>query len=368
MIHRRPALAAFVAVVSCITCQAQDVRITNMADYGRVQWVDVALPAGDGAALPDLCRLDPAGFIAWKGARVGLHSRMFHVLARLGPRETINGRLVGVQSFPAPGVPHVPSDWVADDFLATIPVPSLIAAGREHRFTLTEWREVESGSARRVLHLRGRIEDMPLVCEQWLYVYSGQDLVRYEMTLTHSDPRSAELSCSFDLLWHETGELATTDFRTLTTLGPRYVQTGIVNHPSYRRWCQVLSGTRTMGRGEQLFFSGWVLGAPTAGMLLRPTVVQAGPMSAEISVGDRVSTLYAASEPAVGVYTGWDGKWLAFGMVPELPAGSTNQGWDDANASAAGFLEYRETPRDLYAQRPRPARRRISAPPRGRSR
>src|SRR5258707_3485308 len=112
--------AALIVAAFAIGVRAQDLRITNLANVARKQWVDVAVPLSDAAALPALCRVDPMGFIAWKGANVGLHSTLFHVLATLQPRQTVTGNLVGV---PTGGDAWAMSDWVADDTPGVLPIP-----------------------------------------------------------------------------------------------------------------------------------------------------------------------------------------------------------------------------------------------------
>src|SRR2546428_5949987 len=111
MIPRASAATALLSLAICFpvltaVARAQEVRITNMAHVPRTQWVDVALPITDAMALPILCRLDPQGFIVWKGADVGQHSTMFHVLASLLPNESIVGHITGVTPSPAAINPH----------------------------------------------------------------------------------------------------------------------------------------------------------------------------------------------------------------------------------------------------------------------
>src|SRR5262245_36329464 len=104
MSHRVSAAAALLAVglpVFPATSPAQEIRITNVANVPRTQWVDVAVPIADAMTLPRMCRLDPWGFTALKGVDVGQHSTMFHVLASMTPNQTLTGQLVGVTSNPA---------------------------------------------------------------------------------------------------------------------------------------------------------------------------------------------------------------------------------------------------------------------------
>jgi hypothetical protein len=357
---RAVAMAAIAAAHPHGSCRAQDIRITNMAGCARTQWVDVALPVADGAMLPELCRLEPQGFIAWKGAHVGLHSTMFHVLARLSAHESLTGRLVGVSSSAASAPPFSLSDWVDDDSLGVIPVPSLVSGGREHRLVPVFFREVESNPARKVLHQRGRFEGMPLVFDQWLYVYAEQDVVRFESTVTFSDPRTSALTCDVDLLWFETGEPLRVDYASLVGVVGQWRQTSMPWHPSFGRVCTLLSGSRTIGRGEQLSYSGSVLGLPGPGRPLQSTHYSAGGMTTDVTVPERIETLQA-DLPALGVCTAWDGRWLAFGVVPEVPDGRARGGWDDADASADGFRALAATQRDLYVQRPRGLNRRAGS-------
>ena len=359
MINRAPAAAALLAAVCfpvlTAVAPAQEVRITNIANVPRTQWVDVALPITDAMGLPSLCRFDPPGFIALKGNDVGQHSTMFHVLASLEPNQTLVGQLFGVTSDPAAIPPFEMSDWVADDTMGVFARPAVLIGGVEHRLAVSEFVEVEASPARRVFLLRGRIGTTPLVFDEWLYVYAMQDAVRVEVTFTNSDPRTSSLSFDLDMLWLESRELLELDYRKLLGDVPPAQQLLVPTHASYGRYCQILSGRRTLGRGEQMYFSGWVLCSPLPQSPVRASVYHANHTTVVLTPFDRMTTLSAARfGPAVGICSGWAGKWLAFGMVPELPTNArTNNGWDSANASATAFQALLRTSRDLYAERPR---------------
>jgi hypothetical protein len=200
------------------------------------------------------------------------------------------------------------------------------------------------------------------VFDEWVYVYSKQDVVPVEMTITFSDPRCSDLSYAFDVAWLETGEMMEMDFDSLVGMGHRARQTSLPWHPSYGRWMQVVCSRRTMGRGEQLFFSGRVLAFAKPGRPIEPLVYSSNQTTVVTSPADRLATLRAAAlGPVVGVCTGWQGRWLAFGAVPAVPDGSANGGWDDADGSAAAFRNLRGATRDLYAQRPRGLLRRAGS-------
>lgn len=354
MIQRALLPAASAVLFLVPSAPAQDVRIINSANVARKQWVDIAVPVTDGLALPDFCTLEPQGFPVWKGRHVGLHSTMFHAYVAIGANRMLEGRLVGRSLAPHEVPAFGMSDWIADDTVGVIPKPAVFSGGREHRLGPVSFARIESGPARQVFHLRGRINGTPLAFEEWLYVYSHQDVVEFEMTLTNSDPRTPELTFQFDLAWMETREFPQFDFRTGQGMFAPKFQTAIVPHPSYGHWVQALSGPRVMGRGEQLFFSGSILCQAAPGRTLEPMSYQAGSAQVHLSVADRGATLLATARGSLdAVWTDWDGKWLAFGMVPELPAGARNGGWDEANASASAFRSLMLSPHDLYDQRPR---------------
>jgi hypothetical protein len=116
----------------------------------------------------------------------------------------------------------------------------------------------------------------------------------------------------------------------------------------------VLSSTRTVGRGEQLYFSGSIYAGPSAGRPLQNLSYPFGDRPITLTPSERVANFYADSRgPLNGIGTGWQGKWLAFGMTPEVPGGATNGGWTAANSSASGFRVLLDSTRDFYAQRPR---------------
>jgi hypothetical protein len=348
-------LAALLSSVLAFSVAAQDVRITNIANTSRKQWVEVAVPASDAASLPALCRLDPQGFIALRGGGVGLHSVMYHVYAALQPGQSITGRLIPVSNDPSLVPPFAMTDWVADDTLALIPRPGVFANGVEHRLGSVVFDMVESNRARQVFRLRGRMGDLPLVFEEWIYVYSYQDLVKVEMTFTNNDPRFNGMSWAFDHLWVETGEYFRVDYHTTLGLQAPGLQTRWPGHPSYGQWVQAVSGSRFMGRGEQIFLSGWLCPLPSRPMPNRSIRYTAGGMTMDVSPAERTENFVAAfGGPGVGLYHDWAGKWLGFGMLPEVPVDNrASGGWSGANASAAAFASLMTQRRDLYSARPR---------------
>jgi hypothetical protein len=353
-IARVVSVAVLFATLS-LSVPAQNVRITNMSALPRKQWVDVAIPAGDAVYLPLLCRLDPQGWIAVKGSQVGQHSTLFHVLSDLGGCQTVTGHLVAVSGDPNQVPVFAMTDWVADQITALLPTPAVLDRnGLEHRLTGASLTAVENaGPARQVFCLRGRIDGTPLVYESYIYVYSYQDAVKVEMTFTNSDPRTANLSYDFDLMWIESGEFLRVDWLRRLGLPNPVLQNTTPTHPSYGQWVQILSPTRTMGRGEQIHTTGWFLSLPQNPMPLQAMRYSAGGMQMDLAAGERLRTLLAVyDQPAAGVCLDWQGKWLAFGLTPELPP-AAGDGWNDANQSAAAFSSLLQTPADLYSQRPR---------------
>ena len=95
---RLSVLAVTLTVTWLGNLTAQDIKLANLSGIPRKQWVDVALPAVDAAPLPQLCRFDPPGWIAYKGRPIGQHSVLFHVLGDLAPNQTVSGWLVGVSN------------------------------------------------------------------------------------------------------------------------------------------------------------------------------------------------------------------------------------------------------------------------------
>lgn len=334
---------------------AQDVRLSNPANTTRKQWVDVALPQTDAASLPQLCRLDPQGFTVLKGCNVGVHSTMFHVLADIGAHQSITGRIVGVSNASTARDAWRTSDWVGDSTPDVLPLPALLdQQGVEHRLQPGSFDVIEDLSpARRVFHLHGRMQGTPLVYDSYIYVYSCQDVVRIECTFTNSDPATPDLSFYFSALWLESGEYLRIDYLKRLGLIEPIHQLQVPSHPSYDKFVQLLSPARVLGRGEQIHVSGSMLCLPAQGRPLVPQVYHSQTGSTSISVADRISTLFAAYEqPPVGVYLGWQGKWLAYGLTPEMPTTAGNQGWTESNNSWNGFQSLMQQSADLYTQRP----------------
>lgn len=326
--------------------------VTNLADLPRKQWVDFAVPLSDGANLPEQC--DLGGFVALKGARVGLHSQMFHAYVELQPNQSFVAPLLPITSDPAQMPPFATSPWVDDDSFATIPRLRVMKDGIEHRLSVIHFLQVEDNRARRVFHLRARIGTTPLIFDEWIYLYSTSDVMKFEMTVTFSDPRVADLSYEFEAMWVEAGEFMSFDYRRIEGMQPPGRQDFWPWHSSFGNWIQVLSPRRTMGRGEQMFFSGTVLAVPSPGRPVDTLSFPYGSRPLLLTPEERATNFVAETRgPVVAVADNWNGKWLACGWVPEVPAGQQNGGWNAANASAASFRNLLSTTRDYYAARPR---------------
>lgn len=337
--------------------RAQDAVLANLSNLPRKQWVDVALPAADAASLPRLCRFEPNGWIAYKGREVGLHSVVFHILADLAPQQRVSGQLVGVSNNVSTFAPWGMSDWVADDAPGVLPMPAIMdAQGIEHRLQNPRLELVEDVSpARRVFRLWGRMGSSPMVYDAYLYVYAGQDVVPFEASFFCSDPRLAAMSFDWNFLWIESGEYLQVEYRTRLGMAAPMMQTSLPSHPSFGRWVQMVSGPRTIGRGEGLHLSGAMLCMIAPGRTPAPVSYGTHGMVNRWTVPDRIDQLSAEYQfPCLGQWQHWDGKWLAFGMVPELPVNlRADRGVADSNATWNSFRSLLQQPADLYVQRPR---------------
>lgn len=343
---------ALAGAVLSLPVLAQNVRVTNMADLPRKQWVDFAVPLSDGQNLPEMC--DLGGFVALKGATVGVHSQMFHAFVELAANQSFVAPLLPVTSDPQRLPPFLASSWVEDDSVATIPRLRILHQGQEHRLEQIRFVQVEDNRARRVFHLRARIGTLPLWFDEWIYVYSASDVVRFEMTVTFSDPQNSALSFDFDAMWVEAGEYLSFDYRTLEGLPPPGHQEFWPWHSSFGNWFQILSPRRTIGRGEQMYFSGSILAVPSPGRPVDSMQYPYGPRPLTLLPQDRATNFVAETRgPLVAVADSWNGKWLACGIVPEVPQAQQNGGWNAANTSAAAFRSLMGTARDYYAVRPR---------------
>lgn len=350
----------FVLAIFALACgnlPAQDLVLENLANVSRKHWVDVAVPAADASNLPRLCRFDPPGWIAYRGPAVGQHSVMFHVLADLAPNQRVAGNLVPVTNNAASLLDWGMTDWVGDDTFAVLPLPVVLDGnGVEHRLVNPVFEVVEQVSpARRVFHLGGRVGTSPFVYDAYLYVYVGQDSVDVECTFTCSDPQLTGMSYSYRGIWIESGEYLRIDYRTRLGLQPPQLQSFAPNHQSYGRWVQVITGPRAIGRGEGVSVSGAMQCFLSPGRTPTPLWYGTHGMSMSWSVDDRVDGLWArCDKPTVGMWQDWEDKWLAYGMVPEVPIPHRHDGGvSDANASWNSFLSLLQNPADIYELRPR---------------
>ncbi|MCR9245966.1 MAG: hypothetical protein NXI31_13115 [bacterium] len=354
---------SLVAVLAFVGAPAaQDVVLQNLASVARKSWVDVAVPAVDAVNLPRLCRFvaqagPSTGWLAYRGKEVGQHSVMFHVLADLGPNQRVSGRFVPVTNDPTQLPPWYMSDWVADDTYGVLPLPVVLDVdGIEHRLDRPSFELVEDVSpARRVFRLSGRVGSSPIVFEAYLYVYVGQDSVDMECTFTCSDPRMTGMSFDFNAIWLESGEFPHLDYRTRLGVPRAVIQNHSPSHPSYGRWVQLVRGGDSLGRGEGIFLTGAMQCFVAPGRPHSPLSYGSHGMGQDWSVADRVDALFARGDkPTVGVWQDWDDKWLAFGMVPEVPVPFRNDGGTtDSNAQWAWFQALMRQPADLFADRPR---------------
>ena len=355
--HRTRFLSCVLAVAGA-SLPAQDIVLENLADFSRKTWVDVALPAVDAASLPLLCRFDPQGWIAYRGRAIGQHSVMFHVLADFAGSERVAGSLVPVSNVAATMTPWGMSDWVADDTFAVLPLPVVLTPDLvEYRLVNPVFEQVEAISpARQVFHMRGRLGSSPFVYDAYIYTYSAQDTVEIECTLTCSDPDlGVQMSTDVAAIWLEAGEYLHLDYRTRLGLPEPQYQDFEPNHRSYHRWVQGLTGPRSFGRGEGMFVAGATLCYLEPGRPAAPQSYATNGMAMHWSVGDRIRGLQGrCCGPAVGMWQDWDDKWLAFGMVPEVPIPHRHDGGvTDSDASWALFENLLQTPADLFVRRPR---------------
>jgi hypothetical protein len=334
-------LAAILWAAAASFVPAQDAVLSNLANVPRKQWVDIAVPLADASTLPKLCRFDPQGWIAFKGRTIGQHSVLFHVLATLAPNQSVSGRFTGITNDPAAFTPWVMSDWVSDNTGAVRPRPVVLdLQGVEHRLVNPVLETVENVSpARRVMKYWGRIGTTPLVFESYIYIYARQDVVNVETTITCSSPQLTGMTYDFQLLWLESGEYLQLDYRPRLGLPAPFHQTSMPTHPSYNQWVQIVSGPRTLGRGEGMGLSGSTLCLVEGGRPVLPHNYTTNGLATSWSVGDRIDQLSAEyRQPCVGLWQHWEGKWLAFGVVPEVPISfRADGGRASADASWSAF-------------------------------
>lgn len=341
-----------------LSAAAQTAVLANLSGVPRKQWVDVAVPATDAAPMAALCRFDPQGWIAYRGKAIGQHSVLYHVLADLQPNQRVTGHFTNVSNAASSLPPWGMSDWVADDTFAVLPVPVLRdLQGVEHRLLTPRFELVEDSSpARRVIHLAGRLGTSPMCFDAFLYVYAAQDTVEMEASFSCSDPAMGNaMSYDFAGIWLESGEYPQLDYRNRLGLPAPMLQMSLPTHPSFGRWVQFIAGARTLGRGEGLHVSGAMLCMPRAGRQPSPMSYGVSGMLMQWTMADRTRVLSARYDgPAVGLWRDWAGKWLAFGMTPEVPIPFRGDGGaTDAAASWAVFQGMLQQPADMFTQRPR---------------
>lgn len=165
----------------------------------------------------------------------------------------------------------------------------------------------EDLDVRKRFFYRTKIPQAPLIIEGWLDVYSNQDVVPIIVRASFGTIASeAVLNKKFGTLSMITGEKAVIDFKKAKGLHD------IVWRTDLGAWETELVTPRLWWKSRVIECFG--------ALLCMPPYEDLNKWATKPDFIPRTLTLKAREEaPCMGIANVWEGKWLAFGKVPEMP-------------------------------------------------
>jgi hypothetical protein len=268
---------------------------------------------------------------------------MLHMFGMWGSLEEISGNLDEVTQFDDP--PFVASDWVSDNIEDLIPHITFKRPhqnGQQGTLVDVQLTPALNLPIKQVWHLRGRVQDTMLVHDAYVHIYSHQDAVWIEGSITNSDPSSPQIDETFDHIAVRTGERLELTHRDHFRL-----------HIPWRSpkpnldWHQNILLGKTISDGQQVLYSGWLLCLPTVPSILDPfdqeTMLRLDSLEAYVTYQRGGSSdRFGGAVRGLGEWE--DGRWLAHGKIPDAPS--------IMGRPVTEFREMLKGKRDLFDSRP----------------
>jgi len=274
------------------------ILVANPSPFQRTnQWATCTIPAGRfDPGTPLKLRYGTQGQAkALGGPLLSDHLQLVHILApKINPFGNVNGRLLMAAE------DEVPEEYVVPKELAEpMPIEMEIIDGDGNTFSVDlggkDYQVVANDRARMVEFRRRRVEGTDLTAELWLYYYSGQLIVPFELLITSSNPETTRMDYhvqSIDLRCPHFFEVRGLTRRGGESLGDKI---RLVRETSF-------------GDAQSLAWYGSVLVEP------HPTTDKAEEPAIYTTLGaEKFAPLVA------GCVVGWKGKWGPFGVTPRAP-------------------------------------------------
>lgn len=315
------------------------VVIASDAGCGTRTWVTVPVPYQDALELPELASFvseDGTPYPAVRATRVGYHTVFYDVLVDLPPYAVLRGGLES--SWSGPENPRfAPSPWVVDELWRTIPRVRVRIGGETYWSEITELRPVLSTVARQTWQQTARCG--PLVIHLWTHVWSGQDVIEWQLYAVNSDPRLQSVEVELESFQVFAGE-------------PILVEDGValgIDPPSYDCSNEVWS--------FELLREPVTVGDAQALPILRGALLCTASelpwyhnfFSDSRAVTGRMSRLLSRTEGQPVAGRRWSGRWLAFQAT--VPAHAQDRRTLDATYGRQHRMLCE--PQQLFAQRMR---------------
>lgn len=327
-------LAAVLAIAGMLP--AQTVRVTNIGGDQR-RWVPVSIPKSKAISLAPFMRCESENgesAIAIRGRDIGTEATQYHLFVDQPAGSSWVWKLQDPIKSP-PFAKFAPTVSVADAPFELRPqLVVYIEDDATHEVSeirpqLNDIKVVEENPARNVVSLR-TVPVEGFMYEGWVYPHSFQDVVPFEILVTWSDrddPRWARQVRGIAL---EFGEYPLVDYRVRHGWPEPFEKDG--------KWVQIIAGEQPVGDGEQIAVTGSMFCVSS----FNPLKPGAQPVLRNLLGG--------LQGPLLATSLDWAGEWLAYDTVPMQPA--DRDGWADANAAHAGFVNSLQNTVGYYAQRP----------------
>lgn len=298
-----------------------NIKLQNLSTlHPQGNWVTMGIPPGHfiESGEMDITTQDGRSFRV-----VNDDSTELFVRGNLQPNETLELDLSEFGGLDAPQFEF--STWVTDEIHKIIPQfmleledgttllsePMELYLGEEHNKPRNYIAPDKQSSVRKRFYFITEIKAAPMHIEGWIDIFDRQEVVPIIIRCSFGDVGSEKvLNKRFGSLKMITGEKAVIDFRKPKGLRePVYVN---------GKWDTEIASPRLWWKARTIE----VFGA----LLCMPPYENIGQEVGLPGFVEKITNLLAREEaPIVGIYTNWDGDWLACKSVPMEPEKLTEQ-------------------------------------------